>query len=231
MSLSSKSYGTIGELLEKIRDKGGRYVDNPDFVVEGFPRSANTFLVTALNMSWPSMAVQSHNHDSKYLKAACGSIPVVSVIRNPTDAIISCAIHLSLEEPDRVSNLALLIGIYGDMAKQALDNSHVFAIPFEKVTSDVIGTLDLLEAKYGLKNRVQVSPEEVLNQTRDLSKQANLTSDAFTKRGHVPRDRDPSHSEVLAKLQSPEYEKALSRLTKLYDSLMARYDEETQGLS
>ena len=223
MSLSDKPYKTISELLRQHRGNSGGLVEAPEFVVEGYPRSANTFLVAALNMSWPDMVVQSHSHDSKHLAAANGLVPVVSVIRSPIDAIASYAVHLSSNEPDRVNNLAALIGLYGDLAKQALDNPHVFAIPFEAVTSDVVGVLNLLEAKYELKNRVQVSSEEILNQTRNLSEQVNLTAEAFTKRGHVPRDLDPLHSAVLAELQLPAYEKALSNLTKLYDSVLGNY--------
>jgi hypothetical protein len=220
MSLSDKSSKTISELLKESRGRGGRFAENPDFVVDGYPRSANTFLVTALNISWPDMVVKSHGHDSKNLTDADGTVPVVSVIRNPIDAIASYAVHLSLHEPDRINNLALLIGLYGDMAKQALNNPHVFTIPFEEVVSDVVGVLDLLEDKYGLKNRVHVSSEEILNQTQDLSKQVNLTEEAFTKRGHVPRDKDPLYEQVLAELQSPVYDKPLSKLTKLYEDLI-----------
>jgi hypothetical protein len=223
MTLSDRAYKTISELLAETRDKGGRYVEAPEFVVDGYPRSANTFLVTALNLSWPNMSVKSHGHDSKHLSAADGLVPVVSVIRNPVDAIASYAVHLSLYDPDRINNLDLLIGLYGDMSKQALDNPHVLAIPFEEVVSDVAGTLDLLESKYALKNRVRVSPEEILSQTQDLSKRVNLDKEAFTKMGHVPRDKDPVHAEVLAKLQGPEHERVLSRLTKLYNSVIAQY--------
>jgi hypothetical protein len=221
--LSDKPYKTISELLKQHRGNGGGLVEAPDFVVDGYPRSANTFLVTALNMSWPDMVVQSHSHDSKHLTAANGLFPVVSVIRNPIDAIASYAVHLSSNEPDRIKNLAALLGLYGDLVKKALDNPHVFAIPFEAVVSDVVGVLDLLEAKYELKNRAYVSPEEILSQTQNLSKQVNLTTDSFTKRGHVPRDLDPLHSEVLAELQGPAYEQALGNLTRLYDSILENY--------
>ena len=223
MSLSDKPYKTISELLKQHRGNGGRFVENPDFVVDGYPRSANTFLVTSLNMSWPDMVVQSHSHDSKHLAAANGLFPVVSVIRNPIDAIASYAVHLSSNEPDGINNLDLLLSLYGDIAKKTFDNPHVFAIPFEEVTTDVAGILDLLESKYGLKNRVQVSSEEILNQTRNLSEQVNLTAEAFTKRGHVPRDRGPLYEQVLAELQSPVYEKPLSNLTRLYDSILENY--------
>lgn len=229
MSMSDKSPDTISEMLNKTRFDGGRFVENPDFVVDGYPRSANTFLVTALNMSWPSMSVKSHEHDSKNLKDANGLVPVVSVIRNPADAIASYAVHLSLYEPDRIKNLSLLFAIYGDMAKQATDNPNVFTIPFDEVISDVAATLDLLEAKYALKNRVQVSSEEILSQTQDLSKQVNLTTDSFTKRGHVPREKDPLYEQVLKELRNPIYARSLDNVTKLYNGLINKYYDEING--
>jgi hypothetical protein len=229
MSSLGRSFETISEILEKSRSRGGRFAENPDFVVDGYPRSANTFLVTALNMSWPNMIVKSHGHDSKNLADANGLVPVVSVIRNPLDAISSYAIHLSLYEPDRINNLALLFGLYGDMAKQATDNQNVFTIPFDEVISDVVGTLDLLEAKYELKNRIYVSPKEILSQTQNVSKQVNLTTDSFTKRGHVPRDKDPLHKEVLKEMQNSIYEKSLNNVTKLYNGLISKYYDEING--
>lgn len=228
MPFPDKSYETISEILADSRDGGGRLVENPDFVVDGYPRSANTFLVTALNMSWPDMVVKSHGHDSRTLAEANGLVPVVSVIRNPIDAISSYAVHLSLYEPERVDNLALLLGIYGDIAKQTLDNPHVFAIPFEEVTSDVTGTLDLLEAKYELRNRVLVSREEIFNQTRNLSEQVNLTNDSFTKRGHVPRPLDPLYNQVKIQLQSQLHKSHLDDLNKIYKSIIIHYYQNSR---
>jgi hypothetical protein len=223
MSLSEKSSKTIFEMLIENRGLGSRFPENPDFIVDGYPRSANTFLVTALNISWPNMVVKSHGHDSKNLKDANGLIPVVSVIRNPIDAIASYAVHMSLYEPERINNPALLIALYGDIAKQALDNPHVFTIPFEEVVSDVVGILDMLEVKYGLKNRIHVSSEEIFSQTQDLSKQVNLTPESFIKRGHVPRDKDPLYEKALEELQNPIYAKSLSSITKIYETIVDNF--------
>jgi hypothetical protein len=220
MSLSDNTYETIAELFAQTRHKGGKHVANPDFAVEGFPRSANTFLVAALNMSWPDMTVQSHSHDSKNLTIADGSFPVVSVIRNPLDAIASCSVHLSVQEPEKAKNLTRLIDLYGDLAYCANKNPHVFAIPFEKVTSDIVGTLDLLENRYGLVKRVHVSPEDIFRKTSDLSKIVNQNSESFTKRGHVPRDRDPLYEKILEELQDPTYAESLNKITKIYESLV-----------
>lgn len=219
---------TIAEFLAQSRDKGGHCVESPDFAVEGFPRSANTFLVTALNMSWPTMAVQSHSHDPKNLITADNSFPVVSVIRAPVDAIASYAVHLSLKKPAKARNLTRLICMYEDLAYRASTNYNVFAIPFERVVSDVVGTLDLLEVKYGLEGRVQVSTESIVSQTATLSRLVNPSDQAFTKKGHVPRDRHPLHAEVLMELQGPVYTKHLSSVARLYDRLVSRYYQETR---
>jgi hypothetical protein len=220
MSLSNNDYETIAELFAKIRDKGGDSLTDPDFVVESFPRSANTFLVTALNMSWPNMTVQSHSHNSKHLTAANGSFPVVSIIRNPLDAIASCSVHLSLKEPEKGKDLIGLIDLYGDLAYCAQNNSNVFVIPFEKVTSDIVGTLDIVQARYDLGKRVHVSSEIIFDKTSDLSKMVNRDDESFIKRGHVPRDRHPFYAEVLEELKKPIYAESLSSVTKIYDSLV-----------
>jgi hypothetical protein len=220
MSSSNNAYETIAELFAETKSRDGKFVTSPDFAVEGFPRSANTFLVTALNMSWPNMAVQSHSHDSKNLTTADGSFPVVSVIRNPLDAIASCSVYLSLKEPEKGKNFTRLIDLYGDLIYCAQNNSNVFVIPFEKVTSDIVGTLDLIEAKYGLEKRVPLSPENIFEKTSDLSKMVNQNDESFSKRGHVPRDTHPLYSEILKELQNPIYRESLSNVTKIYNSLI-----------
>ena len=223
MSLSDNSYDRISGLLEQTRRLGGRFMDTPGLAVEGFPRSANTFVVTAIQISWPNMAVRSHSHDSKNLITANGSFPVVSVIRNPLDAISSYSVHISLKSPDKAKNITRLIGMYGDLIKCAANNPNVFVIPFEDVITDIVGTLDLLESRYGLEGRVHVGSDVIFKQTTDLSKGENSTAEAFTKKGHVPRDRDPLHAEVLSELQSPAYEDALNDLIKMYDSIVKNY--------
>jgi hypothetical protein len=220
MSLSNNDYKSIADLFAQTINKDRRSVTNPDFTVEGFPRSANTFLVTALNMSWPTMAIQSHSHDSKHLSNANGLFPVVSVIRNPLDAIASCSVHLSLKEPEKGKNFTRLIDLYGDLAYCAQNNPNVFVIPFEKVTSDIVGILDLIEVRYGLEKRVHVSSENIFDKTSDLSKMVNQNHESFIKRGHVPRDRHPLYLEVLEELQNPIYAESISKVTEIYDSLI-----------
>jgi hypothetical protein len=220
MSSPNNSYETIAELFAETRDKGGNSVASPDFIVESFPRSANTFLVTALNMSWPNMAVQSHSHNSKHLTAANGLFPVVSIIRNPVDAIASCSVHLSVKEPEKAKNLTGLIDLYGDLVYCAQNNPNVFVIPFEKVTSDIVGTLDLIENRYGLEKRVHLSAENILAKTSELSKMVNQDDESFTKRGHVPREIHPLYAEIVEELKNPIYAKSLINVTKIYDSLM-----------
>lgn len=226
MSLSGKSYETIGNLLEEM-NHGGKYLKNPDFAVEGFPRSANTFLVTALNISWPNMVVQSHSHDSKNITDADGSFPVVSVIRNPIDAIASCSVHLSLKNPEKGKNLTRIIDLYGDIAYCASNNLNVLTIPFDEVVSNIVGILDMLEDKYGLERRIPTSSESVLSKTADLSRLVNQTSESFTKKGHVPRDRHPLYAEILEELKDSVYAESLDNVTKLYEDLVSKYYDET----
>jgi hypothetical protein len=172
------------------------------------------------------MSVQSHSHDSDKVAAADGSFPTVSVMRNPLDAIASYSVYLSVAQPDKARNLAKLMDVYGDIVSRAANNFNVFVIPFEQVVFDVVGTLDLLEARYGLKNRVHVEQKAIVGQTTALSKKGTGSEEVFSKKGHVPRNKHPLHADVLAELQSPVYEQALSDLTKMHDSIVRNYHRE-----
>lgn len=69
-----------------------------DIVIEGFPRSANTFSVVALNYSHSNnLKIAHHTHvPATVIKGVSLEIPILILIRNPKDAIAS----LVLREPN-----------------------------------------------------------------------------------------------------------------------------------
>ena len=103
----------------------------------------------------------------------------------------------------------------------------MFVIPFEEVVSDIVGILDLIENKYGLEKRAHTSSENILNKTADLSRLVNQNAESFTKRGHVPREKDPLYAEILEELKDSVYAESLDNVTKLYEDLVSKYYDET----
>ena len=65
-----------------------------DVIIEGFPRSANTFAVVALKMSQPQpIGVGRHLHSLGHVRRGLQlGKPALIVIRHPRDAVLSLAI-------------------------------------------------------------------------------------------------------------------------------------------
>lgn len=69
-----------------------------DILVDGFPRSANTFMLHALKWSNPEYRYASHMHSSGPLKyAAKKNIPILTLIREPRAAVVSLVVRDNLD--------------------------------------------------------------------------------------------------------------------------------------
>jgi hypothetical protein len=76
-----------------------------DIVIEGFPRSANTFAVTAFNLAQPRrLTVAHHIHAAAQVMCAVrDEVPALVLIRPPEDAILSFLLwHPHLRLPHAV---------------------------------------------------------------------------------------------------------------------------------
>ena len=83
--------------------------DNTDLVIEGFPRSANSFFEMALRAYLPkTLQFAHHCHARAHVEEAVRrGIPCIVLIRNPIDAIVSY-----LEESGKLSSPAVLFREY-----------------------------------------------------------------------------------------------------------------------
>ncbi|MFB2898323.1 hypothetical protein ACE1CI_35855 [Aerosakkonemataceae cyanobacterium BLCC-F50] len=79
--------------LRSLLGKGTKQAvqENTQLVIEGFPRSANSFCVAAIQSVQPKpLIIASHLHAAaQVIRAADLSIPTLVLIRQPADAIIS----------------------------------------------------------------------------------------------------------------------------------------------
>jgi hypothetical protein len=66
---------------------------NHDIVIEGFPRSGNTFLLAYFKELNPKAQIASHFHTySQVFWGIRYQIPLLIVIRNPVDSV--CSLHI-----------------------------------------------------------------------------------------------------------------------------------------
>lgn len=120
-----------------------RGLKNASLVVEGFPRSANTWTSIALADSNPSITVSSHSHCPRTVKlAVLKGIPALALIRNPLDA---CASQLVREPHLSASNvLRRYIAFYSHIPRE------IELLTFEQAIVSLRPAIERINAKYDI---------------------------------------------------------------------------------
>lgn len=120
--------------------------DETEIVIEGFPRSGNTFSVAAFTIAQNrSVTIARHTHrPAQVITAVQKNLPTLILIRRPLDAILSLVIrhpYISMQQGFR-SYISFYQGI------QPYKNSFVIA-EFDDIISDFGQIIDLLNQKFG----------------------------------------------------------------------------------
>ena len=115
-------------------------------VIEGFPRSGNTFAVTAFRQAQDEdVRIAHHLHvPTQVIRAAHLQIPILVLIREPADAVSS----LMVREPRITARYALnyYISFYRTVAKYR--SAYVLGT-FDEVTNNYGITIGRINAKFG----------------------------------------------------------------------------------
>lgn len=209
----------VGPKLQDMADKT-MFEHKPNFIINSFPRCGNTFLHVAVRMSWPYLVIQSHIHDPALYHQADGSIPFVSIVRKPEDTLASWMVHTLGEDIELYNE----IRAYKEHLEGAKANKNVLVLPFNEVTLNTKSVLDNIEKSFNLSNRVKVDTERLVLITKNLSQQATVDQDRFTKQGHIPRDKHPMYDTFLAEIRSDRYAEDMKELNNLYNDLIGGYD-------
>jgi hypothetical protein len=133
--------------LAVARSRHSEAAVGPDtqLVIEGFPRTANTFSVFAFQMAQPApVRVAHHLHAPiQVITAARARIPVLVLIRPPEDAVLSLTTwspHIGLEQALRAYSR-----FYERIAPY---RSWCVTGEFTRVTSDLGIVIDAVNARY-----------------------------------------------------------------------------------
>lgn len=134
-------------LCRRLVSRGGEYpTREAEIVIEGFPRSGNTFAVIAFQSAQPRLvSVAHHVHaPAPVITAARFGIPAVVLIRQPEEAILS----LTLRYPHITIRQALrgYVRFYGVLASRP--RTFVVA-PFDRVVSDFGAVIRDVNSLYG----------------------------------------------------------------------------------
>ena len=116
-----------------------------DVVIEGFPRSANSFAFLAFQFAQKrEINIAHHLHAPAQLIAAANwSIPAIVLIRNPMDAVVSLMIRDPYMTPER--GLSDYIHFYSKIRPY---KDNFIAGTFEKITDDFGSVVERLNRQF-----------------------------------------------------------------------------------
>ena len=121
---------------------------NTQLVIEGFPRSANTFAVRAFNKAQPvKLRIAHHMHvPAQVIKAVHWRIPTIVLIRNPKDAVVSLVMY------DPRISIDQALKCYVSFYQAIYFHRSEFVIAcFEEVINNYSRVIQKLNNKFGTK--------------------------------------------------------------------------------
>lgn len=205
--------------LARMHRPGNAVTNTHHIVIEGYPRSGNTFAVRAMQMANDnSLRIASHLHVPAQLKRGIAwGLPCVLLIRNPVDAIASNKLfspHVSLQQ---------LTLEYLEFYRQLLPHKkHLIVGQFEDVTADINKTIELINAKYSTRFGSFDNSEKNRNLCFEKI-EAHMKSRgifAENKVGRPSSSRTESKTNVCEELRGPRYSDLLSQCEKLYEAFI-----------
>jgi hypothetical protein len=131
-----------------------------DLVIEGFPRSGSTYLVSSLALANPDLHIASHLHSVAHIYSAIRkSIPVVMVLREPLEAVASE--YLNKQGRNDPMGLPKLLYRYTHFYSQALryDKDMVIS-PFETTTRHPQLVARVLRDRFGMPIDPSSKPDD-----------------------------------------------------------------------
>lgn len=154
-----RPYRLLIEVVSLFRPMQRQLLANAetDIVIEGFPRSANTFFCSYFNAAQVNpRKVAHHLHSSYQLRAASRfGLPCVFLIREPVDCFAS-----ALLRDGRVS-ADLLLNAYVALYRTAVRlKSGLLVVPHKLAVKDPNGVINAINQKFGCAFE-ELPPEQI----------------------------------------------------------------------
>lgn len=203
--------------LYNVVPKNRRLSVNPNthLVIEGFPRSANTFAVVAFEYANSGdLHLAHHMHvPAQIIKAARLKVPAIVVIRNPKDAVVSFCIRdkrIVLQDA-----LRCYISFYSRV--YSFRNSYVLA-HFDEVVKDLGGVIDKVNTKFGTKfNAFTPTGQDLENIFNEIS---DLEGGAELKVSRPSESRSEIKTKFLQDLEEPKFQKLVTKAESVYSKFI-----------
>ncbi|MCB1016208.1 MAG: hypothetical protein KDB10_14000 [Acidimicrobiales bacterium] len=205
---------------ESARDRA--VTAHTELVIEGFPRSGNTFAAKAfaLAQSRP-VVVASHVHLPAQVKLAVRrGVPTLVLVRDPVDAAVSMAIA---DPHHRVEHLVDYWIHYHRQVAPLADG--YLLVTFAEVTGDFGAVVDRCNERFGTTfDRFDHTPPAVDRVFAAIDEKQRAVHGETRYRQAVPRpdeSRSDARRVLEARLAEPRAATAVARARALHDELVA----------
>jgi len=198
-----------------------------DLVIEGYPRSANTFAYVAFYMAQPNKetVIAHHLHaPAQIIYASCKNIPSIVLIRKPVDAIASRII--------RNPHLDLRTGMLDYLKFYRRINPYrkqFVTAPFFEVIKDFGKVIRTVNIKFNPDfvefDHTQQNVERCFKEIERLDAQDQGRANIETI-GKPLEKREKLKKTVQTELQSSEYTDLLDQLNSLYGDYISDWEKE-----
>ena len=210
-------YFSLYRLLQKDRTR----VVTPDtqLVIEGFPRSGNSFARVAFSKAQKEKVRIAHglHVPAQVIRAARWRIPTLVLIRKPKDAVLSFAIR----DPISVDQaLKYYLSFYKTVEKYR--DSYVLGL-FEEVTEDYGQVISRLNDKFGTTFSLFRHDEQNVNavfarlEKNSRKRYGETHWETKVSRPSVAKER--MKHEVGYDLKNPKRERLIAEAEAVYDRL------------
>jgi len=213
-------YPSIYLPICRVRPKTRQVTVSKDteIVIEGFPRSANTFAVAAFTFAQGRpVKIARHLHaPAQVIVAVRRGIPCIVLIRNPRDAVLSLLVrapHISAEQA-----LKDYIRFYRSVAPY---RDKFVVGRFEEVTTDFGEVIRRVNARFGTNFRPFEHTDENLQKVFQIVGEMDKQDTGLSEVKEETVARPSAHRERLksmaeAKLETPKARRLLLEAEEVY---------------
>jgi hypothetical protein len=191
-------------------------------VIEGFPRSANTFSVWAFREAQREEVRLAHHlhYPAQVVRAAQWQIPILLLIREPKDAITSLLMRRPLLPLEQA--LRHYISFYGIAAR----HRDAFVLgSFEEVVEDYGAVIerinDRFATEFSLFDHTEENVKKVYSRIEERHKAQHREEISETRVARPSATKEELKRKMNLTLEAPKHKKFLAQATIVYDHLIA----------
>jgi uncharacterized protein (UPF0147 family) len=198
-----------------------RVTRQTELVMDGFPRSGNTYAVAAFQHVNAGVVLSHHFHSARQVERAVRfGVPAIVLIRNPQDVLGSLVQFSAAYEPSQV------LQSYRDYYEQVLPlTGNLVIADFTEVTTALDAVIDRCNAKFGTAFVGYVpTPEGEQAIRREIERIATVHSpDSYEAKVSRPSATRRTAEEIVDAL-STEDQALLVRASSVYEAVRRAAD-------